>query len=216
MRQHSLFRQKTQHAVRCHFRAFLINTVRRAGIYGEGPGLPHLPVIIQRGRVIRVRLAYHQVGQTEVQAFFIILVPCIYDPHMGNKVSGQIKAGQMDAPFISLQRCKEPVREALGRLPCSIAGKHAVDVRIVQRPEAFAHVHGELSCTGNHHHAAVRSKSSRCFQFRKFTHKARRRVHLLHFVAPDGAHHSQRFFPRAETVPIHRDGLTVRKRIYRK
>ena len=103
-----------------------------------------------------MRLAYHQVRQSEIQPLFIGLVTRVHNPHMGNKVPRQIKAGQMDTPLISLQCRKDSICQTLGGFPSSITGEHAVDIRIVQGPETLTHVHGKLPGTGNHQYAAVR------------------------------------------------------------
>ena len=69
---------------------------------------------------------------------------------MGRKLTGHIKGCKLYAKAIGGNHTKHAVRNALGRLPQIISGKHPIDIRIVHRPETLLYIHGIGIDAGDH------------------------------------------------------------------
>ena len=74
----------------------------------------------------------------------------LHHPHMGNKISGHVKAGKLDSVAVVLNHVKNSRGDPLGCFPLIIAREHPVDVRVVHSPEPLADIHGRVVYRRDH------------------------------------------------------------------
>ena len=165
-------------------------------------GSPNLPVVVQSNCIIGSGCALKEIGQAKVQTLLILLPARFHDADMGDEIPGQIEAGQVDTPMVALQGVENPVGQPLGGLPLCIAREHAVDIRVVQRPEPAADIHGKLGSTGNDQDARLLSQVAFCLENLQTAYQAAGNIHLLIFISSDGPHHRQGLLLSAEMPTI--------------
>ena len=117
---------------------------------------------------------------------------------MGQEVTGHVEGGELDAELIGTDLLEELCGDALGGLALKVAGEHAVDVGVVQRPEALADVHGEVVHRGHHQDLPSGSQPALLLQPGESAHQLGGDVHLLHLVAAQRAHDAGGLFALAE------------------
>ena len=128
---------------------------------------------------------------------------------MGHKITGQVKAGKMDAVAVALHRLKQRGGNALGGLALIVAWEHPVDVGVIEGPEPLSHVHGKAVDAGNHQNFVAGKNGLLFLQTAERLHQPGADVHLLYLVAADAAHYGAGLLAAAEPEPLDFHALTV-------
>ena len=200
--QNAVFSKESQHRFHDNQCPGGINFVCGVGVNGEGLGIPDLPVIVEGGGVIGPGFPAVDIGKAEVPGFVHVLKAGFHHPHMGCKASLGIMAGEVDAVVVVVDTLENPGGNPLGGLAQIIAREHAVDIRVVRRPEPFSDVHGMAVHRGNHQNGLSVGDSALLLQPGKDTDKLGADVHLLDFVSPGGAYDADGVFTLTKGVAL--------------
>ena len=198
VQQKPLGAEEAQHGLDALPGGLLVDGIGGGGVDGEGLRLPDLPVVVEGGGVVGPGVAHQHVGQAEAAAQRGALQAQIHHLHVGQEVAGHVEGGELDAEPIGTDLLEELGGDALGGLALKVAGEHAVDVGVVQRPEALADVHGEVVDGGHHQDLPAGGELSLLLQPGEPAHQLGGDVHLLHLVAAQRAHDAGGLFALAE------------------
>ncbi len=183
--------------------ALPVHGFRIGGIEGKGVCLPDLPVVVECRRIKRTGLPHHDIGKPELLRELRVLKARLHHPDMGHEGALHVEGGKLDAHLIVLDALKDAGRNALGGFSLIIAREHAVDIRIVDGPEALLDVERGRIRTGNHQNLLPRHQLSRVLQLPQPGHEMRCRIELLIFVAPQTAQHAECLLSAAEAEALY-------------
>ena len=140
----------------------------------------------------------HHIGQAKVHGQGDVLVAGFHHAHMGHEGARHVEGRKLDAVAVLLDYIEQRSGNALGGLPLVVAGEHAVDVRVVDGPEALADVHGVGVDAGDHQDLVSRLQPPGLLEGRQPADQPGAAVQLLVLVAAHGPHNAQRLLPLAE------------------
>ena len=177
-------------------------------------GVPNLPVVVERGGVERAGHARHHVGKPErIRQLerFVADGVCVRHAHVREKVAGQIVASQRNAEVAVFHGLEQARRNALRGFSGVIAGKHAVDIGVVNGPKALSDVHREGVGRGDYQNARVLRQEPALFGGAQALDELRADERLLNFVSAGRSHHGDAAgrIRRAELGGAYRKRLAI-------
>ncbi len=196
-------------------RGGFVDFVRLSRVQGVRLRTGELPRVIE-GRPVRdAGLPDVDIRKAEFTAEFRVLPARIHDADMRDEGTGLIKTGELDAVPVKLQRGEEPVRDALRRAACGVAGEAAVDVHVFRRPKAGPHVHGGADGRRDDGNGPPGEDAAVLFHVPQEGYQPGTDVQLLDLVAAQGAQDDAALFAFPEAVgedlhiipEVRRDGV---------
>ena len=119
---------------------------------------------------------------------------------MRHKGARLIEAGELYAILILPELIKKRGSNLLGRRALCIAGKAAVNIHILRRPESRAGIHGKTDCRRHDHHALARHDAAVALHLAQERNQTRADIELLHLVAAQRAQHDAALLALAEAI----------------
>ena len=113
-------------------------------------GVPLLPVIIKGCLIIRTRTSHNYIRQSKQIRQTGTFHSSFHHTHMGNKISGHIKAGKLDTVTVAFYFFKKSCSNPFRCLSFFVSRKHTVNIRIISRPEALSYINRIVIYMGNH------------------------------------------------------------------
>lgn len=139
--------------------------------------VPHLPVAVECGGVKRRWLVQKRARHAEQRRHLKRLArefALVGDAHVGEELSAQVKACELDAVIVAGNRLEDARRDALRGFALVVVREHAVHVGVVDWPEASVDVHRERVGGGNREDALIAVEQALPLKFAKASDEVRR------------------------------------------
>ena len=130
---------------------------------------------------------------------------------MRQEIARHVERGELHAQPVIFDDLEELGGDALGRLSLIVAREHAVDVRVVKRPEALADVHGEVVDRWNDQNLFAGHEPALRLDAAQRVHDLRGDGHLMNLVAAQRADDAGRGLAGAEAVAGHAQIVAVER-----
>ena len=142
-------------------------------------------------------------GLREALGQFGVLVAGVHHAHVGDIAARKVVARHLHAESVALELFEQGGGYALGGLAEAVAGEHAVDVRIVHGPEAFAYVRGEGVGRGHDEYLVAGHEVAALFKVHERADELGADELRLELVAAHGAHDGDALFAGAEAEALY-------------